>query len=853
MGKRSPRAGKRRAKRTTLTRAALILLLLPQLAALWVLHRPSPTSLPPRIVGWVLDVALGEATARCERATIDRSGRIRLDGLVIGDPEAGLGFEGEARLAPDWRGCLGLGELRGQGAVRGRIVSADPDGPSAEEIVARVDAGESLLLTLALRAGEIRLRAELTGGPPAAAEKDEEPAETDPPWQDRRWQALARELRALEGGVELRARGDAARAEFAARGRPERSVTTPWSLGSARGRATLGPEGWSAEGRLERFRLGELQVASLAARATDGQVDVAAEGAAWSALTDIALLVRGDPFAAASEQDGLVVTAWAGESRLRSRLAIRSPIAFAVRETTGRVRAEELLRLAPVAHALASADLDFAGTLEIADGSADLGPTGVPERIGGWIAATGLGWDDIRPALIRPELPTAAVSGRARWSEALGLELSQLDIAGLRGSIAGKLGLGEAYVVRLASTPGNPVHPSCLNSLLGAWWVDLWKRFDLSTSGSWPHADVVVKGRWGEATIDSVQVGAHLERFGFMGARFAETRVRVDTTPRATVVHLDTLTGEREGRPAGGVTGSLRWDWSSGSSMPEIRAEGDLHPACGLRLASAELAQSLRGAEWGRLWTTVLIKPSGETNVRVRSDGATRVLGVEVGKFTLDLAMNPNSTDPAKLSWKGDWAGGQVDLALVGNLRDVHRIERLDVRGLRLAQLPQALPGWVKPPDAGTPPSRATVDGRLEQGEINFLDPLALQAAGNFRLVDPDLKKVRIMGGLSKGLDAVGLGVGSYQLTQARGRFAFKDQALALPDLEISGEDAELQLQGSVNFKTSGLSMEGSFRLKDSRWGPLGYLNPNRLITSVLKIRILGTLDKPEVKVRPGF
>jgi hypothetical protein len=47
--------------------------------------------------------------------------------------------------------------------------------------------------------------------------------------------------------------------------------------------------------------------------------------------------------------------------------------------------------------------------------------------------------------------------------------------------------------------------------------------------------------------------------------------------------------------------------------------------------------------------------------------------------------------------------------------------------------------------------------------------------------------------------------------------------------------------------------MDGSFVIKDSPWGILGYLNPNRLITKALRIKVRGPLDNPDAKVRPDF
>lgn len=227
-------------------------------------------------------------------------------------------------------------------------------------------------------------------------------------------------------------------------------------------------------------------------------------------------------------------------------------------------------------------------------------------------------------------------------------------------------------------------------------------------------------------------------------------------------------------------------------------------------------------------------------------------MGLPIGPSQLAVTLKPSEPTNAEIQLDGAWAGGVIGLTLHGNLRDQHRISRLSLRDIKVAELSRALPGWPAPANAAEP-SKALFSGQLNQGELNFLDPKALKGRGSFRLDDPNLKRIRLLGGISQGLDALGIGISNYQLTEALGSFALDDRVLNFEELILSGEEAELRLKGEINLKNELVSLDGNFQIKDSPWGILGYLNPNRLITSILRIKVRGPIDRPDTKVRPDL
>jgi len=842
MGAPSRTSGRRRPWRSVLARAALVLLLLPQLAALWILHRPSPTRVPAFLAAAMTDGALGEATASVRAATIDGRGRIRMEGLRIIHRASGVGFEGEARVTPPWSGWLALRRDPPRIEARGRL-SADDGATLAEDLMVRAGDLEGSWLDLAARVGGVRLRIEsrtlalLPGTGEGATAFD--------------WVGLAREAARLDGGAELRVSEGGYVAEAALRGDPGRAGAAGWRLGSLEARLTddMGDlVGWA---RLADAGHGDLDAGVLRADVFAGLAHATLEEGRWGALAGIS-------GAAVALWDGRGIRARghlaAGDSRLLARASRGRGGEWSVDRFAGRLGSAEVLRAPGVAAALRSAEIDLSGSVELGGGAVRFAE-GAPSEAEGWFALDDAGWKNLRPAIIRPER-RSRLSGRARVDLRQNrFEAADLDLAGIVGSIEGGLAAGDPYVVRLASSPGNPVRQTCLDSLLGSWWVDLWNLFDLGAGRTAPHADVLVEGRWGAAVAERVRVSATLGRFGFMGARFAETAVRVDATPALTRVRIDRLVGELEGKPAGSARGTATWDWASGVDLPDIVAEGDLEPLVALRMheQGRPVAEKLRGATFGRPWLQVAIPPKGDVTVRLTTKESSEILGARLGPLSLDLTVKPPGQSPLPVLAKGEveLAGGKVVLELEGDLADRNELRHLKAEGIRWSRLPQALP-FLFSTQPNTESSAATLDVNL-RGDLRLGDQPDFQGSGDFRLRDPNLRRVRLLGVLSEALDTLGLGFSSYDLNEAQGAFVIKDRLADLPELTIGGEDAALRLEGQVDLKSGNLDLKGNFELKDSRWGPLGYLNPNRLITKVIRIRIGGTLAKPETKVQSGI
>jgi hypothetical protein len=162
-----------------------------------------------------------------------------------------------------------------------------------------------------------------------------------------------------------------------------------------------------------------------------------------------------------------------------------------------------------------------------------------------------------------------------------------------------------------------------------------------------------------------------------------------------------------------------------------------------------------------------------------------------------------------------------------------------------------------KPTEVARPqptPAKATAPsapGKLDLqfvGSINLQQPRLLKGRGDFDLFEPELKRVRLLGGVSNFLEAIGIKATSYDLTQATGQFGCLGGRAYFPDLVIKGPDARLTLAGEVDLQASALEFEGDFSLpKKSGFNPLEILNINRAFLSLSRVRIKGPLADPEI------
>jgi hypothetical protein len=431
------------------------------------------------------------------------------------------------------------------------------------------------------------------------------------------------------------------------------------------------------------------------------------------------------------------------------------------------------------------------------------------------------------------------------------LRLRDLRLASITGTVDCELKVGGAFMLHL----NGEMDPACLDRVLGEWWVSLWKMFFLRER---PYAFIDVESHWGSLT--SVTKGrAVLKRFDFMGAPFRHVEVSVDADPKQTSIGLHRL-GGGDSEADGSLDGSATWDWTKPLALagPVVRAEGNLQPWIAARCAGKEFGEALRGLKLPadhRL--TLLLTPGAkgpDIKTSIQCTGAFSAWGVAGSSLQ---ASTENIDGGMRVRARLGLANGEASLSLDGDPLRQTKLS-LGLKGCDPAQIGQLLNDLSTPPPKDAPPTPATKvasAGKLDldfAGHLDLEKPRLLKGLGQYLLTDPELKKVRLLGDISKFLEALGVGATTYELSQAKGTFGCVGGQAYFPDLAITGPQARLDLAGEIDLQASTLNFEGSFKLpRQGGLNPLDLINLNRVLSGLTKIKLKGPISKPETSAIP--
>lgn len=833
---------------TVLVRTLLIALLLVQCTALWVVTHTSPTRLPVSVVDVFAELTSGQIDFDCREVTVDNRGRVRLAGVRLSAseyPEDAL--LGDVDILPDWRSLL-LGQPKLIGLqVRAHATLGGHAGSSVDDLVVRVtQENGAMRMQAAARTGSMVLRADaLKGGASPSSANAKEASEL--PWHRDLILHCLRGLRSVEGAIGFTVTPDGTTCTGGFIENPAALNPLPVRIGRGILRGHWGSQA-HFELCLDEVHVGRASVER--ARFSLGKsllLKGTAEGICFDGLVNATVSGEGR-----WKDDGRVelsLVAHTAASHLSTELELHET-SLRIYDAAARLNARDLTRLSFIAQAARGAGVDLGGHIEILGGEA-VWINGELTTARANFTTDQTGWGDLRPVLVRPEHPFPRFSGElALDMRANRLALTRLNLAGIAGEIVGGLRAGDAFAIHLHSTPENPVNPSCLNALLGSWWIDLWSRFDLSTRRTLPHADVRVTGKWGVLESIHTTVRAQLSTFGFMGARFLSTDLWVFAHPNETLVRIDSLCGELDGQAAGSARGTVRWDWRrpEWQGLPQIDAEGDLFPACALRLYNAETAARIRGWSFERPELRVAIGPGRPLRVDLKSTGTSAIEGVRVDDLQLTATEAQGTKGDLVIEATGNLSGGKASLGLSGNLttRNHLQVSIREWSRTGAANLIEQLGGPKATPVAGDS-SALTL---IYEGDWDFTQPRNPTGKGQISLTDPNLKTIHLFGLLSSGLDTLGIGISSYPLDRAEIAFVCADGRAVLDPVRFIGEDASLNLKGTISFQDGALNLTGRFQLKESPWGPLKYINPNRLITNMITVDVGGTAANPKVQTK---
>jgi len=614
-----------------------------------------------------------------------------------------------------------------------------------------------------------------------------------------------------------------------------------------------------ADGRLGRWRLdGEVRGVSWG-EWTAGRAELSAEGpdAGGGELRLALSAVNGGgiffPSVALRAEEFLKPTKRASyrlateASWAIGTLARRPDGSFEIRVEQAALAAAELAALPTIGPALREARVTLAGEVLMRAVTAELSREGAPRKVSGEISVSGfhglgLSAESIAPSEGQP-LRTHFDYEPARAEAPL--RLRDLRLASVRGEADLEPRAGGAFRLGLRGD----IAPASLDLILGKWWVDLWREFALTER---PHAYIEVRGHWGEHASET-KGRVRLRRFGFLGAPFRRVEVSVDADPRRTFIGLHGLAGGMS--PAdGSVDGSATWDWSRPVALagPFIRLRGDLQPWIAARCGNAAFGEALRGLELPGVSEFSLELSPGETRptfrAKVISAGPFNAWGVRGQSLRAEVA---DQGQGLRINAQAGFAAGQAQLNLEGDPLNRAKVE-LGLLGCDPSAVGALLTGSEAsaPPSAAAthPPGRARLDLAFS-GEVEFKDLKMVRGRGQYVLADPELRKVRLLGGISTLLEALGVDATTYELTRAKGSFGCLGGRAYFPDMTITGPQARLDMVGELDLKTTALDFEGDFSLpRKQGFDPIDIINLNRALVSLAKIKLTGPLSKPETR-----
>ena len=200
-------------------------------------------------------------------------------------------------------------------------------------------------------------------------------------------------------------------------------------------------------------------------------------------------------------------------------------------------------------------------------------------------------------------------------------------------------------------------------------------------------------------------------------------------------------------------------------------------------------------------------------------------------------------------------AGGTAEVRLKGDPLHQTHIE-LGLKGCDPAAITRLVSELSGAKAAAELPKRAapaTLDLNFK-GQLNLDQPLLMSGRGRYTLVDPELKKVRLLGVLSTVLEAIGVDATTYDLTKATGTFGCLKGRAYFPDLLLSGPKSRLSLKGEVDLARPTLDFVGDFSIpRQGGFNPLDLINLNRTLVGLTKIKVKGPISKPDITALPSL
>ncbi len=471
------------------------------------------------------------------------------------------------------------------------------------------------------------------------------------------------------------------------------------------------------------------------------------------------------------------------------------------------------------------------------------------KRGSGWISFSGVETPGRSASRIshQQNLPLLAYVDYQQERQPYALQLKEIQLATLRGELDWALTPQASFGIRLRGD----LLPGALDEALGSWWTDLWTR--LQTPGVLTAAiDVSGQLQPPQFTVSGV---VHLAEFDFQKIPFQSGDIQINSDAAGIQIGLKKLKG-RSPEDVGSLDGSLSWDNKkvASESGPFVELSGNLAPWILAKAVSEELSLKLKE-----------VKLPDARQISVRAKPGVQGLEVEaevscIPDFTTFgipsrnlLCKIQNKNGATTIRTTLGIAEGLGSLSILGEPEHDSKISialkdcdsNLIARGLGYTKIPT--------PKKNAPKDATRFNFNLD-GTINLQSPEQIRCLGSFEITNPEIKKIRILGGLSTVLEAIGIGATTYELTQLSGQFGCINGRAYFPDILISGPQSQLTLAGEVDLTTSTVDFAGVFNIpqKENSFIPNPF-NLNRTIADNTRISIKGPFSDLKTSATPSL
>lgn len=428
------------------------------------------------------------------------------------------------------------------------------------------------------------------------------------------------------------------------------------------------------------------------------------------------------------------------------------------------------------------------------------------------------------------------------------LQLKNLQLTTIRGELDCVLEPGGEFNLRLHGD----VHPNTLNQVLGKWWIDTWKMFEIKKD---PRATIDVWGKWGDLK-GNVKGRVRMDDFTLLTAPFRRVTLSIDHGPETTRIGAEELAGGKT-EEDGAVHGSISWDWRKPAALagPVISLRGNLQPWIAADCSTDSFAEILRKIELPSSHSFDLFVTPTENGLNVEANAQCiepfKAWGVESRNFKINV-ISKNNIISARSNFI--LADGEVKFELIGKTPHESEVflELKNCDTIKITRLTEKLKGAQSGSiEMFKPGSNLNFNFH---GTMDIENPTEIKGLGSFDIFSPDLKKIRLLGGLSAILESLGIEATTYTLDHINGHFGCTDGTAYFPDLMVMGPQSYLGLNGEIHLKDSDVDFNGQFTVpKSGGFTPLQILNLSRNLVNNTKITVKGPISTPKTEANPPW